>query len=193
LDVLAYWLGHKVGADFVAVDGSTKTRNGTRPRTVDVGAQKYAAIDRWMHTRTTLPIWWAEFYPDLPEGVPAGPTSSASAAATLAAVAAYAESGAAGALLWGPQGHDVDFAALWTDSTREGGGRPTPLTQAWQWLVPRLAEQAVEVGRSTTRPLLAFRTEDGALVVNVSSDRVDLPEHGGPLDAWASKLTRHGA
>src|SRR3712207_7246839 len=51
----------------------------------------------------------------------------------------YAESGVAGALLWGPQGHSLDYAALWTDSTEADGGRPTPLTAAWQWLVPRLA------------------------------------------------------
>ena len=33
LDVVDYWLTHKVGADFVAVDGNTKTRDGTRPPT----------------------------------------------------------------------------------------------------------------------------------------------------------------
>jgi hypothetical protein len=192
LDVVDYWLKHNVGADFVAVDGSTKTRNGTRPRTVDVGAQKFAAIDRWLRARTSLPIWWAEFYPDLPEGVPAGPTSSASASATLAAVAAYAESGAQAALLWGPQGHEIGFSALWTDSTRKDGGRPTPLTEAWRWLVPRLAEQRLEIGRSTTRPLVAFRADDGTLVVNMSQDPVDVPEHGVSLAGWASAVSPRG-
>ncbi len=91
----------------MAVDGNTKTRDGTRPPTLDVGAQKYAAVDRWLRARTDLPIWWAEFYADVPDGVPAGPESPASAAATLAAVAAFAETGAQAGMLWGPQGDEL--------------------------------------------------------------------------------------
>ena len=39
LAVVDHWLAHKAGADFVAVDGNTKTREGTRPVNVDVGAR----------------------------------------------------------------------------------------------------------------------------------------------------------
>ena len=53
------------------------------------------------------------------------------------AVAAFAETGAQAALLWGPQGDELRYATLWTDSTTPDGGRPTPLTAAWRWLVPR--------------------------------------------------------
>ena len=184
LDVVDYWLTHKVGADFVAVDGNTKTRDGARPPTLDVGAQKYAAVDRWLRSRTDLPIWWAEFYADVPDGVPAGPESPASAAATLAAVAAFAETGALGALLWGPQSDELRYAALWTDSTTPDGGRPTPLTAAWRWLVPRLAEGRVEIGRSPTRDLVAFRADDGLMLVNLTGAPVDPGDGGGVLPAW---------
>jgi hypothetical protein len=186
LDVVEYWLAHNVGADFIVVDGSTSTRQDTIPAPFD-GAQKYADLTRWIRERTDLPVWWAEFYPDVPEGELAGPTSPASAAVTLAAVAAYARSGASGALLWGPQGHDLDIAALWTDSTQEDGGRPTPLTAAWQWLVPRLAEGNVEIGRNATLPLLAFRSGATALVVNLSETPLNVSP-GTPLEPWAIAL-----
>ncbi|MGZ8750527.1 MAG: hypothetical protein ACXWYP_06565 [Pseudonocardia sp.] len=184
LAVVDHWLAHKAGADFVAVDGNTKTREGTRPVNVDVGARKYAAVDRWLRARTDLPIWWAEFYPDVPDGVTAGPQSPASAAATLAAVAAYAETGARAALLWGPQADDIAYAALWTDRTEPGGGRPTPLTAAWRWLVPRLADGRVQVGRSPDRSVVAFRADDGQVLANLTAAPVDPGEGRAVLPAW---------
>jgi hypothetical protein len=183
LDVVDYWLAHNVGADFLAVDGSTATKQDTVPDPLE-GAQKFADLTRWIHQRTDLPVWWAEFYPDVPESEKGGASSPASAATTLATVAAYAQSGTAGALLWGPQGHDLEYAALWTDSTEEDGGRPTPLTPAWQWLVPRLAEGEVEIGRSPDSTLVVFRAPDGAVVVNAGADEVQVGD-AEPVQGWA--------
>ncbi|NMH97680.1 hypothetical protein [Pseudonocardia acidicola] len=193
LDVLDYWLKHKVGADFIAVDGSTATRGGEAASPVDVGAQKFAAIGNWIRQRTPLAIWWAEFYPDVPPGAQGGPDSSASAAATLATVAAFVRSDVSIALLWGPQGSSLEYSALWTDSTRSDGGEPTPLTAAWQWLVPRLQHKEIEVGRSTTQPLLAFRdTKDGsAVIVNLTGDDVTIPGHGA-VPGWAVVVRNSG-
>jgi len=185
LDVIDYWLQHNIGADFLAVDASTKTRDDTLPSVLD-GTQKYADLDQWLRQRSDLPIWWAEFYPDVPDDAAPGAASPASATATLAAVAAYAASGASGALLWGPQGDpDLAYAALWTDSTKDDGGRPTPLTAAWQWLVPRLAQGDVEIGRSATSPLVVFRTSDGAVVVNPTDEAVQVTSDTEDVAAWA--------
>jgi hypothetical protein len=187
LDVVDYWLQNNVGADFIAVDASTETRQETVPSPVE-GAQKFADMARWLQQRSDLPIWWAEFYPEVPEGESDDADSPANAAVTLAAVAAMAESGTAGALLWGPQGHGLGSAALWTDSTEPEGGEPTPLTQSWQWLVPRLAAGDVEVGRSPTRPdLLAFRADDGVVVTNLSDAQVELAP-GEPMEPWAIRV-----
>jgi hypothetical protein len=188
LDVVDYWLANNVGADFLVVDGSTKTRQDTIPAPADA-AQKFADLTGWLRERSPLPIWWAEFYPDVPEGEEASATSPASAASTLAAVAAYAESGVSVALLWGPQGHSLEYAALWTDSTRPDGGKPTPLTAAWQWLVPRLAEGDVEIGRSPTLPLLVFRAPDGAVLVNLTGQPVQVTPDAEPVPAWAATVT----
>ncbi|MGH8964103.1 MAG: hypothetical protein ACRDXB_02060, partial [Actinomycetes bacterium] len=138
-----------------------------------------------LQQRTDLPIWWAEYYPQVPEGEDDTGTSPANAAVNLAAIAAMAQSGTAGALLWGPQAHDLGSAALWTDATEENGGQPTPLTPAWQWLVPRLAEGSVEIGRAPGSPLVVFRASDGAVVVNASSDSVEVTPDTEPIGGWA--------
>ena len=193
LDIVDYWLKNNAGADFIAVDGSTSTRQDTAPTSVDVGAAKFTAVDEWLRQHTQLPIWWAEFYSDVPKGADPGPSSPASAVADLATVAAMAKSGVAGALKWGPQGSDsLKYAALWTDSTAQDGGRSTPLTSPWQWLAPRLAKGDVEIGHSPTQALLAFRASDGVLVVNTSDQQVT-PGSGEPIPAWGVIITDRDA
>jgi hypothetical protein len=189
LDVVDYWLQNNIGADFLAVDAASNTRGGPGPNPVD-GARKYADIARWLQQRSQLPIWWAEYYPEVPDGQDDAGTSPVNAAVNLAAIAAMAESGTAGALLWGPQAHDLGSAALWTDATQEDGGQPLPLTQSWQFLVPRLAANGVEIGRSPSRPnLLAFRADDGVVVVNLSADQTELaPDQ--PLAPWQIEVGR---
>jgi hypothetical protein len=183
LDVIDYWLQHNAGADFLAVDTATNKRDQDGPAPLD-GARKFADLAAWLKQRSQLPIWWAEYYPEVPAGEDDAAASPVNAAVNLAAIAAMAESGAAGALLWGPQEHDLGSAALWTDATENDGGRPLPLTRAWQFLVPRLAAGDVEIGRSPSRPnLLAFRAGDGAVVVNLSPDQTELGP-GEPLAPW---------
>ncbi|MHA6625953.1 hypothetical protein ACU61A_11015 [Pseudonocardia sichuanensis] len=184
LDVVDYWLQNNVGADFLVVDAATDTRQETVPSPMD-GNQKFADVARWLQERSDLPIWWAEFYPEVPDGESDEATSPANAAVMLGAVAAMAESGTAGALLWGPQGHSLGSAALWTDATEEDGGQPTPLTAAWQFLVPHLAAGDVEIGRSPSRPdLLAFRADDGVVVANLSDAPAELAPGAEPLQPW---------
>ena len=48
LDVVEYWLQNNIGADFLAVDGSTTTRQDTAPEQVDEGTQKFADLTRWL-------------------------------------------------------------------------------------------------------------------------------------------------
>ena len=188
LDVVDYWLQNNAGADFLVVDASTGIRNDEGiPSPVD-GVQKYADLARWLQQHSDLPIWWAEYYPQVPEGEDDTGGSPANAAVNLAAIGAMAASGTAGALLWGPQEHDLGSAALWTDATEEDGGQPLPLTQAWQFLVPRLAAGGVEIGRSPSRPnLLAFRAQDGVVVVNLSNAETEFAP-GETLEPWQIRV-----
>jgi hypothetical protein len=179
LDVLDYWLKNKAGADFAVVDGST-TNKGVQDAVspVDVGAQKFGVVQDWISKRAPdLPVWWAEFYANVPADAKAGYDTDASAVSTLAVIASMARSGAGGALLWGPEGDPgLDYSSLWSPASEADGGQPTPLTDAWHWLAPRLRDGDVEIGRSQTNSLAAFRDADGnALLMNLSENPVAVP------------------
>jgi hypothetical protein len=120
LDVITYWLAHKHGASFVAVDGSPAV-SGSLTLTAAEGQAKLAAIDGWLRAHTSLPIWWAELYV-----VPYGkPTPDASTAAAWSnAVFALDASGAAVALFWQPE-TSPSWNGLWTPTATAHGGMPT--------------------------------------------------------------------
>ena len=131
LDVLEYWLANKVGADFVAVDASTTTKDGESPSDPRAALAKFAVIDTWIRARTALPIWWSEFYAD---PGPAG-TETSRAELVIAALDTMRSSGAAVALLWGPNGDaDTCSGCLFSDVRgNRGGTRSTlgGLLQRW--------------------------------------------------------------
>lgn len=127
LDVIDYWLQHAVGADFIAVDGGTATRDRGLTTTDFEATAKLAAATRWVRARSDLPIWWAEIYADTdnPAASPADPRRAAVMAQALLAVA---QAGASVALLWQPQASaDFPSAALFSDTSSPDGGRPLPL------------------------------------------------------------------
>lgn len=178
LAVLDYWLKNNAGADFVVVDGST-TNKGVQDAVspVDVGAQKFGVVQDWISQRSQLPIWWAEFYANVPADAQAGYDTEASAVSTLAVLASMGRSGAGGALLWGPEGDPgLNYSSLWTPASQEDGGQPTALTSAWRWLVPRMRDGDLEFGRAQGSTLAAFRDSDGnALLMNLSENAVPVP------------------
>ncbi|WP_051969340.1 hypothetical protein [Kitasatospora azatica] len=156
VDSLDYWLAHSAGADFLAVDAGTDTEPACPPGVSDCpddqkyrrfptpaqGAAKFRTLDHWLHTRLSrtgrsrLPIWWSEFYAPVDGG------NGSTGPAFRGVLSAMASSGAAVALLWGPEyqpntstschnasGHlecSDGFPALWTEPTVSGGGDPPP-------------------------------------------------------------------
>ncbi len=177
LDVVEYWNQHKHGADFVALDASTGTRDKGLITTPDKASQLYADATRWARSLTGLPVWWSEFYPETApppartwstaeSAEDTVPVDQARAVATLDAVARAAEAGAAAMLLWQPEASDdLPYAALWS-AARPGTNvlRPTSLTAAWTWLAPRLREGLVDVQRPAN--LVQFSAPGGEVVVN---------------------------
>ncbi|MDQ0381968.1 glycoside hydrolase family protein [Amycolatopsis thermophila] len=89
LDVVEYWNEHKHGADFVALDASTATRDKGLITTPDRASQIYSDATRWARGVTGLPVWWSEFYPDAapPADQPGAPAKSSPPATSTAPAA----------------------------------------------------------------------------------------------------------
>jgi hypothetical protein len=126
-----YWLDHKVGADFISVDADDEPTWGA-PATGAVGATaKLSAVDDWLRANTSLPIWWSEVYVQ-PEG--SRWSSGRQAAMMTVALSRISTSGAAVALLWGPEadGQPRILGYLWSSCQSADGGRPTPLAASFE-------------------------------------------------------------
>ncbi|HEU5383123.1 MAG TPA: hypothetical protein VFV38_47590, partial [Ktedonobacteraceae bacterium] len=130
LDVVQYWLQHKVGAGFITLDGGNRNEDNRNVADPFIAAEKFADVTSWIKTldnnlypgARTLPIWWAEWY--------ASPYATPSDVQYDDAVKTYAimkliEAGGAVALSWGSPGNAPDGAGLWTP-TVAGGGQPLP-------------------------------------------------------------------
>jgi len=139
LDVVEYWLANAVGADFIAVDGSTGTRDSGLTTTDFAATEKLGAVTRWVRSRTDLPVWWVEMYATTERQ---SPSSDPRRAAVMAqALVTVAQAGASGALLWQPEAsEDVRTAALFTDTTSSDGGRPLPLVSLLEAISAQLQE-----------------------------------------------------
>lgn len=125
LDVIDYWITHKAGADFIAVDGGILPRGGRLTIAPFVALGKFPAVQRWIGERTDLPIWWAELYPITPQM-----DEQESARQTMRALDLIEASGGRVVLFWNPTCRDEasygKWLCLWSES-RSGSTRPTAL------------------------------------------------------------------
>jgi hypothetical protein len=165
LDVLSYWLTHNVGADFVAVDAMIATRDRGLITDVVTATQKFAAIDTWLRARTSLPIWWSEFYV---QPVGAKWTPQHVAAAAVAALVSMATSGANAALVWQPEVDGSDGLGLWSSTYSRSGGIATPLATILAQLRPVLAAAAQPI-RGLPGSVSGLTTATTFVLVNVAS------------------------
>jgi hypothetical protein len=132
LNVITYWLQHKVGGQFIALDGANINDDNINPADPFVAAEKFADVTKWVRSldnkqypgATTLPIWWSEWY--------AAPYGNDARDDYNNAIKAYAiinliEAGGNVALSWGGgTGLQQSDTGLWTDPTGPNGGQPRP-------------------------------------------------------------------
>jgi hypothetical protein len=126
LDAISYWMANKVGADFVAIDGTAFTKDLGLITDPVTSTAKYAAADGWLAARTTLPIDWMEFHL-LPD--PTLYTDQQQAAIRVAALIEMASSGASVGIQWQAEQIPGWDEGLWTSTAVAGGGQPTVLGQ----------------------------------------------------------------
>jgi Glycosyl hydrolases family 39 len=177
LDVLEYWLRYKHGADFVAVDGGTVTRDGG-PVSSAASSAVFGALTRWLRQRTSLPIWWSEFH--VGRGGPDGQPRLV--AASVAALMFMADEGADVALYWQPQEATADAGggapALWSTTERAGGGRPLPLAVALARAQQLLADPADDLVSWPVEQVGILHGRRAFLAVNTSSAPVTVRVQG---------------
>jgi hypothetical protein len=130
LNVITYWLQHKVGGQFIALDGANLNDDNVNPEDPFTAAEKFADVTKWVRSldekeypgATTLPIWWSEWY--------AAPYRNDASDNYNNAIKAYAiikliEAGGNVTLSWGGgTGLQQNDTGLWTDPTTPGGGQP---------------------------------------------------------------------
>jgi hypothetical protein len=159
----SYWLQHKKGADFLAVDGRTAPP-GVTPTQPVTSTALFTDVTRWIARQPGsqhLPIWWMEWYA----------RSNSLPAAEWDAVSAYtllelAYSGAANAFLWDAEdnGHPVTTPGLWNG----GDGQGTALAPVFATLTQEL--YGTDVTLSSPDPGVELLTNGSALVaIDVSA------------------------
>ena len=131
LDVIQYWLQHKIGAGFITVDGSNGNKDNINITDPFTASEKFADVTHWIRSLNnttypgagTLPIWWAEWN--------ALPYTNTTDANYINAIKSYAmikliKAGGATPLLWGGTEDNSTGDGLWTATTSRGGGQPLP-------------------------------------------------------------------
>jgi hypothetical protein len=120
ITALDYWLQHKHGADFIALNHSLQDYHDPNSyTTAELMALTpvFGEIAQQVRARTNLPIWWAEYYVSgTDEGV----------AARNASVFYHMLKGDSSvALLWNPMEGEINYP-LFSDVRVAGGGQPLP-------------------------------------------------------------------
>jgi hypothetical protein len=165
-NALQYWLAHKIGADFVTMDGSTEiaTSNSARVANPVTASEKYAAVDRWLRTQTRLPIWWMESHIQPASGW----SDDQAAAARVATLILMNASGASVGMQWQPQ-DQAGWAdeGLWTSTLKVGGGQPTPLAADLLAIMPVLRQRLSLV---PAEPAGVLAATDGPEVILVNTN-----------------------
>ncbi|MEU1010570.1 xylan 1,4-beta-xylosidase [Streptomyces sp. NPDC005890] len=131
LDAFAYWNGHKAGADFVVVDGSSYTDEEKLLPDEFAATGKFTAVGEWVRRQTRdLPLWWAEYYvePADDQDERAGWTEPHRVAVQAAGLIALAEGGADSGFYWNPEERTGRCpGCLWSPTDTPGGGRELPM------------------------------------------------------------------
>lgn len=166
LDLLEYWLAHKVGADFVTLDGWTKTRDQQFITDPYTSTDVYLVMTQWLRQRTNLPIWWSEFHAADPSW-----SQAKQDAVTTLALSKMAQGGASMALLWSPQSDGTSCTScLWTDPAL-GAATMTPFAQSvamWRRCLPVGAAWRATQSADPNQ-VAAFGTDRGTVVINRST------------------------
>lgn len=192
VDALDYWLENRAGADFLAVDGSSTAKDDSLNPDRFTATEKFSDVSRWLHERSSLPLWWSEWYVrppnvDWPE--------DEQIAVQASAMMEIAKGDPAAAFYWNPQTAEGRCTGcLWQSDPPPGGEVARPMLELLRRFAaafpPGTEFRAVSVDDKQVRVLgdaetvLAVNTADRALRAEVGGKPVDL---GAYEVAWLNR------
>lgn len=174
LNAVEYWLANKHGADFISVDGPTASDDKDVYPSDVAALDKFVAINKWLRSKTDLPIWWSEYYVE-PEGDPWA--EGKRAALHTASLIDQAKTGVSTVLYWNRVPKDGDRTCkgcLWvTTSVPDGGkpGRMLGVLQAFAQWFPA-GTQLIDVRASSAHVRVLAQPRKVA-AVNISGKKVE--------------------
>ncbi|WAZ25443.1 xylan 1,4-beta-xylosidase [Streptomyces cinnabarinus] len=188
LDAFRYWNRHKAGADFIAVDGASRTRNDEAVPDEFRATDKFTAVGRWVRQQTSLPLWWAEYYVERTgsESQVSEPLDHALQAAGLIAMV---KGGATTGFYWNPQDRSGRCArCLWrsTELTDGSGGRAQPtldlIRRFDKEFPPGTTYRRVDVAADDAASVRVLADDTAMLVVNTRDRPVRAEIEGRTVD-----------
>ena len=137
---------------------------------------KYAVVDQWLASQTSLPIVWMESHllPDT-----AGYSQDQQAALRVAALLQMASSGASLGMQWDPEQVTGWDEGLWTTAAYLYGGKPTVLAQELPAVLAVLAAPVTLVSGTPPGTLVATGA-DGTVTVIYSATTASVTVTGAP-------------
>jgi len=194
-EVLDYWLEHKAGADFIAIDRKTQSshdENRYSPEEQLDLTRWFGSIARQLRARTSLPIWYAEDY------FTDDPNWSFQAAGLASMLMAEVKSGVATSLRWGAQGsrdapNGGNNQNLFSDTRVTGGGQPFPALAVYRAFARHFDEGTALVrARASSERVAVLASPSATLLINRRPERVGVRLDGGELtlEPFAVRLVR---
>jgi len=158
LDAFDTWNERKNGADFVVVDGHTTTEEGAPDDATAL--TKIAAVNGWIQGRTSLPLWWAEWYvePDAARWAP-----EKRLAQRTAGLVEFARTGVDTSFYWNAARNASSPTGLWT-----ADGRPEPFLTTLQEFARQFPPGAPVGDPGVAPPVFGARGPRATVLVNTS-------------------------
>ncbi|MFF7972981.1 xylan 1,4-beta-xylosidase [Streptomyces sp. NPDC007905] len=197
LDAFAYWNGHRTGADFVVVDGSSYTNDDELLPDEFAATDKLTAVGEWVRQQThDLPLWWAEYYVEPADGNDdrKGWSEAHRLAVHASGLIAMVKGGADSGFYWNPEeekGTDCP-GCLWTPTDSAGGGKELPMYDLVSWFgrafPPGTRYETVSVARDDVPNVRVLADRRTVLVVNTLDRTISAQVDGKRFDMQAYEV-----
>ncbi|NGO13916.1 xylan 1,4-beta-xylosidase [Streptomyces sp. HC44] len=197
LDAFDYWNKNKAGADFVAVDGSSYTKDDELLPDEFAATDKFTAVSRWVRERTgELPLWWAEYYvePADADDERDGWSEPRRVAVQASGMIAMARGGATSAFYWNPEKEKGSDCAgcLWTPTDKADGGKALPmlglLSRFNKEFPPGTEYEQVSVAADVAPNVRVLADDKAVLVVNTQDRKISAEVDGKRFDMGAYEV-----